>query len=330
VNTMRQTNQPRNYPGAPGEASIRAGGAFTLIELLVVIAILGLLITLLLPSINAARRVAYKTKTDVRIKALSDACYLYYDDTGRRYFPGQQYPQLLTSGTCTGSELLAAAVFNIKGGGFAWSGATRNQLRGVGNGAYLGYSDEYFADYRITGSPYPALTLGDCFPPSLRRSLYLPVGDPHEVIPFVHTPILYYPARLGPANAETNPTPLSFAGGTATQFTKYWFADNDQYDTNKDGTLDIDNGQPCSLLSLTDDEKVGGDRAVTKARQWADPTANDPNPIGIITDTKLAPARQSGQPFPAGLVQPYNPDSFIIIAPGLDRKYFTSDDQKNF
>lgn len=280
---------PVNHP-AVRTTPVRATG-FTLIELLVVIAIIGLLLGLVVPSLSGARKLAYKTKTDVRIKALNDGCSLFFEDTGRRYYPGQRYKDVLTgyspSGKHNGSQLLAISLFSNKNDlwydgtsnprrmALASSGhsdVTRNDLRDFKG--YIEYSDEYFKPGDMTD-----LVLYDAF-----------VGSSAK-------PICYYPSRLGVLNTDHAPV----AAGSAKdidQFAKYAFEDNAAH----------------SLPTAEEKGKTIAD----KAKQFCD-LSNTEEP-GLIVDPK----------FPAPNRQPYNADSFLLIAPGIDRAYFTSDDQKNF
>jgi type II secretory pathway pseudopilin PulG len=321
---MRQINQFRKIcSNMAAGTSRKAGLAFTIIELLVVISIMGLLMTLLIPAIHAARKQTYKTKTEVRIKALSDACYFYYDDTGRRYFPGQQYPQLIGSAT-TGSQLLAIALCNPKGG----NGTTAAAIR-TGTGAYLTYSEEYFLYTPRTMPLVPPEVNDPANPQYLTDPLYLVLGDAFPGSD--HSAILYYPSRLEPANADTESATI-WNSGNVTQFAKYRFHDNYNetfnYSTNYPNLASL---SPLPLIKLTDQEIKDGVDATHKAREWANPTALDPDPVGLITDTKLAPPRDKNKSYnPPNVVQPFNPDSFLIIAPGYDRKYFSADDQRNF
>ncbi len=283
---------PVNHPAV--RTTPRRATGFTLIELLVVIAIIGLLLGLVVPSLSGARKLAYKTKTDVRIKALSDGCSLFFEDTGRRYYPGQRYTSALT-GTYpgSGSAVLAISLFSNKQDiWFDNVGATptlkfrrardpnkdaeiktRDDLRDFKG--YIEYSDEYFKPGDMTD-----LVLYDAF-----------VGSSAK-------PICYYPSRLGVPNSA--PEEISVGSSTITQFKKYAYKDNQEY------------------TGPTAQEQADGVKDEDKAKAFCD--VSDADKPGLIVDPK----------FPAPNRQPHNADSFLLIAPGIDRAYFTSDDQKNF
>ncbi len=69
--------------------NVKANKGFTLIELLVVIAIIGLLSTVVMTSLNSARKKGRDTRRVEDINQLKTALELYYDQNGK-------YPQALS------------------------------------------------------------------------------------------------------------------------------------------------------------------------------------------------------------------------------------------
>jgi len=77
---------------------------FTLIELLVVIAIIGLLASVVLVSLNSARRKARDVRRKVDLEQIVLAMELYYDTSGTYIIPG------------TGWQGCSCGWFNLEGG----------------------------------------------------------------------------------------------------------------------------------------------------------------------------------------------------------------------
>jgi prepilin-type N-terminal cleavage/methylation domain-containing protein len=69
-------------PRAPSEARCRARRGFTLIELLVTVAIIVLLVALLFPAFNAARRQAYAGNSVANLRQIAAALAMYKDVEG--------------------------------------------------------------------------------------------------------------------------------------------------------------------------------------------------------------------------------------------------------
>ena len=84
--------------------SIQRAG-FTLVELLVVIAIIGVLVSLLLPAVNAARESARKLQCSNSLHNLSLAVIQYHDALG--YYPNATfYNQNPNDSVCSGTATL--------------------------------------------------------------------------------------------------------------------------------------------------------------------------------------------------------------------------------
>jgi len=84
---------------------------FTLLELLTVILIIGLLVSILMPAINAVISTSYEMLTVARIKELKSGATQYRDDFS--FYPGQKHPEQLagSSGNYTGTQVLMACLW---------------------------------------------------------------------------------------------------------------------------------------------------------------------------------------------------------------------------
>jgi prepilin-type N-terminal cleavage/methylation domain-containing protein/prepilin-type processing-associated H-X9-DG protein len=70
----------------------RRRGGFTLIELLVVVAIIALLISILLPSLNAARKQAHATVCASNLASVGQAFHIYLNNNNAVFPPSYVYP----------------------------------------------------------------------------------------------------------------------------------------------------------------------------------------------------------------------------------------------
>jgi prepilin-type N-terminal cleavage/methylation domain-containing protein len=143
----------------------RAG--FTLIELLTVIAIIGLLVSMVVPTLRSIFIAQNRVSTRVRIANLDNGVQVYrMEQTGNKYFPGQ-YPYRLKMKnedfTRKASSYLARCLFTDPNDLFP-------------TGAYATYEEDMLDDEdgTLTGVPY---TILDTYPD--------------------HMPIVYYVAKKG-------------------------------------------------------------------------------------------------------------------------------------
>jgi prepilin-type N-terminal cleavage/methylation domain-containing protein len=98
---------------APKESSTTAElSGFTLVELLVVISIIAMLMGILMPALNAARRNSYKSGCKQNLHGIGIAFRMYLDDNGNKmpaamYFPSVAMPEETDNNIKPISEVLA-------------------------------------------------------------------------------------------------------------------------------------------------------------------------------------------------------------------------------
>ena len=142
---------------------------FTLVELLVVITIIMLLATLLMPTVQVVIRQFYAGRSTMIVRRLHDGALLYRERT--RYLPGEKKDAnvpggsgsprtAMNDGTLTGSQVLAACLFNIGYNELALDfSKPENAKRIDASKVYATFKPKYLLDY-----PSHPNSLSDGFP----------------------------------------------------------------------------------------------------------------------------------------------------------------------
>ena len=342
----------------------RRAGAFTLVELLAVIAIIGLLISILLPAVGAVRKAAKNTVSRSVLSSLQTALDNYKAD-GR---VGGGYPYSRSDQTTTSTLGLlnvqspydTGRKFEISGAGllvWALAGADYlgtpgfNVFRTGGTSPSTLWSQDTDAGAVPTGSPDP----------SQSGAYAMRTTDGQPVQPRATRFIEADNARISKRTEASAPAQFVFdmeEGKLARDYPMfldafgfpvlYWRADpagRRWVDKTPDGsiaTTGADRGiyhwtDNASLLSSTV-PSGSGNPLRTDGSGGARHRLGWPN--GATGDWSWTPPANvpSDSSFPAWIIDrqvqariaPVRPDSYLLVSPGADGVYGTSDDISNF
>lgn len=159
---------------------------FTLIELLVVISVILLLAMLLMPTVQMIIRQFYAGRSAVMVRRLHDGALLYKEKT--RFLPGEKPDpkvvgsdprRAMSSGKLTGSQVLAACLFNIEYDELTLDFSDPDNARRIdASKVYTGtFKPEYLLNY-----PTKPNSISDGFPKGKAKPIcyFLASNDPNK------------------------------------------------------------------------------------------------------------------------------------------------------
>ena len=269
-----------------GSRSRTSDSGFTLIELLVVIAIIAVLISILLPSLGAARGVAKATRELAAAQQTMIAFQLYAQDNGGRYLPGMP-DRREVSGRAAPIDGLGDPINDpLTAQRYPWRLAPYldYNFRGLySDDKALSALRERYADYVYTVSLFPSLGmnvayvggsvnhLGDKTSQRILGKVFLERDDqanrPTQVIAFAS-------ARFrGPLTLAELPEPAGFFRVEAPTFGAGW---QESYDPEAEapgvnsGFVSLRHGNKAVTAMLDGHAEILGWDALRDMRRWAD------------------------------------------------------------
>lgn len=311
----------------------RAGGAimkrykaFTLIELLTVVSIITLLIAILIPALNRARRQAKDVNCGAFVHAIETALEMFQNERGE-YPPSDplnpdriiytdrvaEDARIAQDGShdpwfVCGAHMLAETLVGTDRMGFDPTGRYDPNQMGKRVGPFLkvgqsgAVNDRDLENTKLTLPPWKAPKQPPSVVPPLPEHL---AGSMILLDPSWGTPVLYY--RANPRGQTTLSQPTNGKVGC------YVFDDNSWIGGD---------------LSASEPKKSGW-RFGGERHQIDDPTSPAPDTNQYAFERYITDPKAGTPTIPIGR-RPYNPDTYLLITAGYDKVYGTQDDIVNW
>ena len=354
---------PQHHHGTTIRPKTIRAAAFSLVELLTVIFIISALIAILVPSLSAARNAAKKTVSKSAIKAIEVGLEMFKNENEKRFrrtngYPPSfahpkidsvfdpnlgQYPFLpgdtLIKPVVYGAHWLPAMLIGPDAQGYVRRSNVPKGLRDKPNEWYRPMPDgapkalerdQLYVDPEgvnlVATNNLPGKRPGEPFFPDWNDMRNMPViADAFDY------PILYYVANRNgkPTNMvedKRDPTNTYGPGPQQTGVPYYFHQDNEGFTGNEDNPQgwDFQGEHPIHLSGArqTGDELFLPDANTGRVANTFARWIIDRN---VYKDLSLKPAADRQ----AAPLRPVHQDSFILLSPGVDGKYGTTDDISN-
>jgi prepilin-type N-terminal cleavage/methylation domain-containing protein len=326
---------------------------FTLVELLTVIFIIALLISILVPALNAVRVQARNAKTSGELNSIEKGAELFHNETGKypRSHGGNPFFDDDTV-ILTGAQWLAVQLVGPDMRGYVEPSLENDTSQGQHGeideddwrewygldsdtsyprlGPYVPTEGGIVQTYQGWAEEHPAGVLDP------GSDVWVESGDRwgNDRVPFFvdsfGLPILYYAANVSAKR------PFFANSGNRLRFGRYDQSDNAGFTGNDTGEGRNDRTQVRGLNPYGDAELLGhADNEIFHplgilGYDVSDPDV-EPEPqsfAGVIMDRSIFDASRSSDT-EEGRVWPHNAETFILVSPGKDGVWGTNDDISN-